>query len=162
MASRSDETDKSHFSRLIYRAQEEMDQARMLFFQQRANNAVSEQTRSYLQAALMRYYSIMRRYRDEEPVEEDWPAEQFAQLQEHVLSDQPVPSASAGRGSRTAVETQPGRVEPRMAVELSYLLDDIATELGFAAEASESTHRTKIDDELIEGVEEWRKQKLED
>jgi len=153
--------DSSHFSRLVYRAQEEMDQARMVYFQQRASDAVTSETVSYLQASLMRYYSIMRRYRDESAVEDEWPTEQFRQLQEHVLSDQPVQSQSAGRGSRKSVQTRPGRVDPNVAVELSFALDDIATELGFAAAASESTHRTEIDDDLIEEVEEWRKQNLE-
>jgi len=141
--------DSSHFSRLIYRAQEEMDQARMVYFQQRAADAVSEQTITYLQASLMRYYGIMRRYRDESTVQEKWPAEQFQQLQEHVLGEQRVPTQSAGRGSRQSVQTRPGRVDPKQAVELSFTLDDIATELGFAASPKEVTpHTEATEDDL--------------
>jgi hypothetical protein len=147
MASSSDESDTSHFARLIYRAQEEMDEARMLYFQQRADNSVADETISYLQASLMRYYSILRRYRDEEPVAEEWPAQQFRELQQHVLSEQPVQTASAGRGSRHSVQKRPGRVDPKQAVELSFTLDDIATELGFAASPKEVTPHTQATEE---------------
>ena len=147
MAASDDDT--SHFSRLIYRAQEEMDQARMLYFQQRAANAVSEQTETYLQASLMRYYAIMRRYRDESTIEDEWPAKEFQQLQDHVLSEEPVATNSAGRGSRQTVQKRPGRVDPKQAVELSFDLDDIATELGFAASPKEVTpHTEATEDDL--------------
>lgn len=143
------EEESSHFSRLIYRAQEEMDQARMLYFQQRAANSVPEETITYLQASLMRYYGIMRRYRDESAVEDEWPGEQFQRLQEHVLSEERVPTQSAGRGSRQTVQTRPGRVDPKQAVELSFTLDDIATELGFAASPTEVTpHTEATEDDL--------------
>lgn len=157
----ANDEDSSQFGRLIYRAQEEMDEARMLYFQQRAANSVTEETITYLQASLMRYYGIMRRYRDESAVEDEWPGEQFQRLQDHVLSEEQVPTQSAGRGSRQTVQTRPGRVDPKQAVELSFTLDDIATELGFAAAASEAKHRTEIDEDLIEEVEKWRKQNLE-
>jgi hypothetical protein len=147
--SQSNDSDKSHFSRLIYRAQEEMDQARMLYFQQRAANSVTQETITYLQASLMRYYGIMRRYRDESAVEEEWPTAEFQQLQEYALSEQPVATQSAGRGSRQAVETRPGRVDPKRAVELSFTLDDIATELGFATSPKEITpHTEATEDDL--------------
>lgn len=148
MAASSD-SDNSHFSRLIYRAQEEMDQARMLYFQQRASNNVAEQTITYLQASLMRYYGIMRRYRDESAIEDEWPADQFQQLQDHVLGEERVSTQSAGRGSRQTVQTRPGRVDPKQAVELSFTLDDIATELGFAASPKEVTpHTEATEDDL--------------
>ena len=147
----ADESDNSHFSRLIYRAQEEMDQARMLYFQQRAEGGANEETITYLQASLMRYYSVMRRYRDESAIEDEWPTEQFRQLQEHVLSEERVSTRSAGRGSRQTVQTRPGRVDPKQAVELSFTLDDIATELGFAASPKEVTpHTEATEDDLAE------------
>lgn len=159
MATSDDET-SNPFGRLIYNAQEEMDRARMLYFQERAANSVSDDTISYLQASLLRYYSIMRRYRDVDAVEDLW-TDEFEQLQEYALSDQTVAKQSAGRGSRQSVASRPGRVDPKVAVKLSQKLDDIATELGFSAAPDEATHRTKIDDELMEEVESWRKQTLD-
>lgn len=160
MATSDDDEVSSPFGRLIYNAQEEMDRARMLYFQERAANSVSDDTISYLQASLLRYYSILRRYRDVDAVEELW-TDEFEQLQEYALSDQTVATRSAGRGSRQSITSRPGRVDPKVAVELSHQLDDIATELGFSATPDEATHRTKIDDELMEEVESWRKQNLD-
>jgi hypothetical protein len=144
----SDNETSSPFGRLIYNAQEEMDRARLLYFQERAANSISDETVSYLQASLLRYYSIMRRYRDVDAVEDLW-TDEFEQLKEYALSDQSVPTQSAGRGSRQSVTTQPGRVDPKVAVELSHKLDDIATELGFSAAPKEVTpHTEATEDDL--------------
>lgn len=161
MSQSDDGVETQGFARLILDAQQQMDQARTVYYQERAENGVTAETHAHLHSSLLRYYSILRRYRDENHAEEAWTEYNLDALDDMIRGTEVVEEPTPGRGSGTRTVRRPKRVSPELAVELSFTLDDIAKDLGFAAKATESTPRTEVTDELIEEVEEWRKQNLD-
>ncbi|RLM53182.1 hypothetical protein DVK02_14935 [Halobellus sp. Atlit-31R] len=68
-----------------------------------------------------------------------------------------------GRSSAHVAESEPAlyQVNTEWLKETAVLVFKIEREAGFGADLKEQTQRTEIDGELIEKVEKWRKQNLE-
>jgi hypothetical protein len=123
-------------------------------------------------AAVICYYCELRPYREEGEIEDIWDEvvlwetadservqgletlERWINATETHQVDQP------GRGAATRPEQQPACLDGDRLLRVSYVLDEVGKALDLAVPVPESTHRTEIDDELMEEVEEWRQKKL--
>ena len=126
-----------------------------------ATGNCSNSTHQLLQTAVLRYWDTLREYRDE--VEDTWEENQLDRIPELARKPVTVQANAPGYGSATrSVQRRAiSEVDAENLVEYTHRLDSIAHKLGFAAEARKQTTRTEIDDELLEEVEQWRKQELE-
>jgi hypothetical protein len=82
---------------------------------------------------------------------------------EHVWEwEQPITDEhhSMLHGTQQTVEYRPVILDPSEASIVLRLLDSLVQHCGWGASASGSTPRTEITEELIEEVDEWRKQNL--
>ena len=151
---------KQQFRRVILLAQVEMQEARREYWADRADGRLSPGTANQLHASLMSYYDALRRHREEDNVEEKWAEYDLDGLGTAMLEDVTERVGAPGRGNVTKTVTRPNRLEPKQAVSLSYVLDDLARDLGFAPAVDTPTAQTEITEEDIERVKEWRKQNL--
>lgn len=156
------ESTETPFGRLVREVKEEAFHARRKL--RREQPGPSEETKYDVAAALADYYDALSDYADEEtldtPLDERLPFDLTTLFDETVTVKEPVPS----RNRHACDDRTMPAVVKLPASELHNLgkeLDAAAKELGFAAPVEESVHRTKIDDDLIEEVEQWRKQNLE-
>lgn len=67
-----------------------------------------------------------------------------------------------GRGFTTDTENVEGHIPPIAINRLFRQLTRVAEEIGWLPDAKSGTPRTELDEDLIEEVEAWRKQTLED
>lgn len=163
MTDRGEEIDTAD-RRLIREAKEEAWHHRRKL--RRELPAPSGDTKHELACALDDYRDLLADYRDEDALRDEWPErDPHPDEIQRVLAE--TVSVEERIGYRRGA-TQSREVPLAYEVDWTWLLavadelDAIAKELGFAAKPDESTHRTKIDAELIEEVEEWRKQNLAD
>jgi len=133
------------FARLIFDAQERVEESRTLFYEEQARGSISDKTRSHLQSAVLRYYCVLRRYRDEDSLSEEWHQRDFSVLEDLIDQTEEVRVEKAGRGKSTVTKRRPLRLEPRRAVRLSLSLDDVAHELGFTAQAEQTRPKAKAE-----------------
>jgi len=152
----SDDDDRG-FRQLVLHAQQEVDQARAQFHDDRAAGGVSRETRRHLHRAVMRYHGILRRFRDE-PHLDDEQRELFGELDEVAVASETVEVESAGDVAGAQPEQRPFILQPRRAVTLSHELDDIANALGFAPDTGRHEVREKfsLDDLEVDLSEDWR------
>lgn len=141
--------DYSHpaYQRIIYESQIQMQEARSLFWSDRAENAVTRENIQLLQASLMRYFDALRRYRTKPIIKTEWEEGGFDRLKDVALSERPVETRSPGRSSKSDTQTAPAMLDPHTIIEMSYALDDIATELGFAAPVGEKV--AELDEAIV-------------
>jgi len=129
----SDEPAKARFEQLVVESQQRLDDTRTQYFIERARTGgVSRDTQSQLHAAVLGYYATLRRYRDASAVQDSWPAE-LDELEEYVDGWQVVERDQAGDGASSTTEQRPAVLPAEEAIRKSFVLDDVATDLGFAA-----------------------------
>lgn len=126
--------------------------------------SVSPSTKAELAASLADFEDLLHPFRESDSLDEPWderlPLGNIdALLEETVYEDRVVNKATG----RTKEISWPAvvNVEPATLIAHGKELDEIFTDLGFAATTAESTHRTVIDGELMDEVEEWQQQNLE-
>ncbi|RYJ13580.1 hypothetical protein ELS19_06165 [Halogeometricum borinquense] len=129
----SESSNLSQFVKLIFDAQHQMQDARSVYWQQRANGGVSRDVERYLHASLLQYYDALRRYRKENIIREKWEKYGISEIENIAFSSDVVERAQSGRGHSTDVVSRPARFDAQTAVQYSYRLDDLSKELGFAA-----------------------------
>lgn len=161
MAQSKEEAETRGFARLILDAQQQMDQARTLYYQELAENGVTGETRAHLHSSLLRYYSILRRYRTENQAADAWEEHDLDALGDVLRQQEVVKQKRPGWGTGVEEVVRPRRINPEDAIEVSFTLDDVAKDLGFAAASTESTPRTEITKDDLKEVEEWRQQNLD-
>lgn len=109
------------------------------------------------------YREVLHKYREEDALDPPWGERDIhwiEQKQNEVVTVA-EPSPRRNGNSRSVQKPAIVAVDPERLVKVIRRLEDIADELGFTATTSQSTHRTEIDDELMEEVERWRKENLE-
>jgi len=156
------ESTETPFGRLIREVKEEAFHARRKL--RREQPRPSTDTKLEVAAALADYYDALSDYGGEEtldtPLNERLSVNLFILFDKTVTVSEPIPvrnSAACDQRTMPAAAKLPARKLHQIGKEL----DAAAKELGFAAPVADSVHRTKIDHELMEEVEEWRKQNLE-
>lgn len=166
MSSRSDDrnppVDRS--KRLIQDRQERLENVLDVFSQRAANVELTPEMKREIAVHIVNLHRVLSKYEDEDVLDEgDIP--DIGPIRQRLGRTTQVVSQSGGMGRGTAYEEVPAVEE----LGFEYLertadeLETTAKKLGFWATAdAETTHRTKIDDDLIEEVEAWRKQNLED
>jgi len=110
------------------------------------------------------YREVLHKYREEDALDPAWEERDIhwiEQKQNEVVTVE-EPSPRRNGNSRSVQKPAILAVDPEELVKVIRRLEDIADELGFTATTSQSTHRTEIDDELMEEVQEWREKNLED
>lgn len=127
------------FQRIILDAQKEMQETRRYYWQARAVGAPTENVVEHMQAALMSYYDALRRYRMKPNVKGDWEEHGFDRIEQVALSDKVVLQKPPGRGKTAQKRRTPQKIDAQNIIEMSYRLDDLSTELGFAAETKNNT-----------------------
>jgi hypothetical protein len=157
-----DETDDQRPKRVVYDARETVQAARNeVWGELVGHGSVSPHARRQLATAAVQYWDVLKEYGDER--EDGWEEAGVDQLGELVGRTVEVAEPAPGDTSATETVKRPAllSVDPQQLIDVTKRLDELAKELGFAAAVAESGHRTKIDDELIEEVEAWRKQNIE-
>lgn len=151
--------------RRVQDALDELHHCRAEFRRSLQLGSITESMHLRFQQAALDVHDELRPYRDD--VEDEW---QEATPYEGGLAVLP---GLAGRTTteqsvtmqngvpQTDASTRPVPIQPRVLLEISHDLDDIAAELGFGSEIDTSDTVTEIDDELLAEVEKWRKQNLE-
>lgn len=109
------------------------------------------------------YREVLHKYREEDALDPPWEERQVHWIEQEQNESVTVEVPSARRNGNTRTVQKPAilAVDPEKLVDVVRRLEDIADELGFTATTTESTHRTEIDDDLMEEVEKWRKENLE-
>lgn len=161
MSDYSDERDDQRPRRIIYDIREQVQAARNEVYSELVGRgAVSLDSRRQLATATVQYWDVLREYRDER--EDEWEEAGVDQLATAIGSTVAVETAAPGDTTATQTEERPAllSVDAQQILQISKRLDELANDLGFSASVSEAGHRTEIDEELIEEVEEWRQQNL--
>ncbi len=159
--SETQDNSETPFGRLIREVKEEAFHARRKL--RRKQPHPDGQTKYEVAAALADYYDVLSDYGDEQtldtPLDERIPVNLTKLLEETVTVANPVPSRNR-KAQHTQTRPAVVKLSASQLHEIGKELDAAAKELGFAAPVADSVHRTKIDDELMEEVEEWRQQNL--
>jgi hypothetical protein len=147
---------------VIYDARERVQAARnQLFAELVGRGSVSLRSRRDLAIATVQYWDALGEFREDR--EEKWDDAQVDEIRSLIGTT--VSTTRPAPGDTGALETieQPALLaaDPMELVEASKRLDTLAKDLGFAAAAKQSQHRTLIDNDLMEEVEAWRKAKME-
>lgn len=125
--------------------------------------AVGTTIQQDLATAALNYYYALYEFRDAGALQEEWDDRGVAWLEEAegqtVTVEESVPRANGA--TKTVEKPLLRTVSPQKLKRAILELNDIANELGFSAEASGSSPRTEITDEMIEKVEEWQQRNLE-
>lgn len=163
MSSNSDDRRQDRMpSRDVYETRRWVREVRSQYYHQTAQSGgCSQETHELLQEAVLRFWDILREYRD--TVDEEWEEKNLDQIQRLANQRVTVPVSAPGYGSHqeTAQRRAISELDADTLVQLTHRLDEIAHELGFAAEAKESTTRTEITQEDVEEFEEWRQKQME-
>lgn len=127
--------------------------------------AVSKSPEPMFFNTVMEFYSILRPYlKAREDMEEYWKGVSIEGLGGDGLQEldewrfkekregRTVDDPSTGTGS--TVTTKPAYLPPKATANILDVLDEVAMELGFAAEAKEATQRTQIDKDTVEEADE--------
>jgi hypothetical protein len=123
----------SKFINLIFEAQRQMQDARSVYWQQRANGGVSRDAERYLHASLLQYYDALRRYRQENIIRDKWEEYGIDEIEQVAFGMDLDARRQSGRGRSQSAVQRPARFDAKTAVKFSYRLDDLSKELGFAA-----------------------------
>jgi len=164
MAQNDEEPGEAGFRRSIRKVRERAFTATMQVRDEQVRyGQVSESTRRELASAALALRDRLINFRGDAIDEEEW-AEKDVDWLDHaatrtvsVPESNPRPNRNTKRSSRPALLF----VDPERVIQTIRSLDNIARDLGFEAAADSGTHLTQIDEELIEEVEQWRKQNIE-
>jgi hypothetical protein len=113
--------------------------------------------------ALNTFRKTLRPHRDEDALDTPWEERGVDVVEQWVHGEVTVQRELNRRGHAVETATVPKAYEVSV-YQLDAAFEElqaIAKELGNAAPAPESTHRTEITDDLVEEVEEWRQRNLE-
>lgn len=133
-----------------------VDEAFELAESERVSSSVSGQTHALLHGRVFAYYRAVKRCLDMYPnAEELWKDRDIGRFERMRSQKQEIVKTIPGRGQANTTTLRTAPLDYETLDTLSDELDDVTSHL------AESTHRTEIDDELIEEVEEWRQQNLE-
>lgn len=132
----------------------------------------SDRFRRGFHAVVMNYYIELSNYKDKTAIEDEWDeillwengtgeVRGVDTLEEWLNRYETVSDAAPGRRRGEAGESRRAiYLSPDKLVAASRALDRLARDLGLELEVSEGSPRTEITEEMIEEVEEWRKQNL--
>lgn len=162
MSETQDPPTGSRADRRVQDALDAMHGQRADFRRARQVGRVSERLHLSFQQSVLDVYDELRPYREE--VEDEWDEatpyegglDALPQAAEQTVERSSV--TSQGGVVRREASVEPYQIPGDVLLESSYDLDDVACELGFGSEIDTSQTRTVIDDDLIEEVEEWRRQ----
>ena len=160
MATSDDAADREP-KQLIYEMRREVQRVRNKYWQEGVNGGSSDKTHLELAARTLQYYDVLYEHRDEESTDkDDWP--DISPLRDRVNRHVKELEESAGRGRSVTMVERPAVLDIPVGqiIAISEELDDLAKRLGFSAAVNENTPRTKLDGELLEEVEEWRKENI--
>jgi hypothetical protein len=123
---------------------------------ERVGQGLTADTHSILHGRVFSYYRSVKRCLDMFPkAEELWQERGLDRYEKLRSQRQTVMQNTPGRGHGKQQASRSVPLEYQTLDEITDHLDDVASHL------AESTHRTEINDELIEEVEEWRQRNLE-
>jgi hypothetical protein len=126
------------------------------------DGSVTDDLRTSMAEVAIAYRDLLIDYRDEDAYEPEWGERSVdwivGLLNEQVTRRQPRPGR--GRGAETTTVPKAVVVPAKDLYDVLKEMDEMWRQLGLGLSV-ESSHRTEIDDELIERVEEWRQQNLE-
>lgn len=137
---------------------------------------VSTATKRNFAAITVGYYRSIRAHRDEEslvrPARDDehgdevdmWETADVHWLPDALGKTTTVRERSSGLNSTSSTREVPliDRISIAQIEAVAYELDDLSKKLGFTEQPRESHHRTVIDDDLMDDVEEWKRENLND
>lgn len=122
--------------------------------------SVSPATKAELGASLADYQDVLHPYRDDDGLNNEWeerlPISGIEELLGETIEREKTANKATGR-TETVRFPKIVEISASTLIEQGKELDEIFTELGFAAKTSGSTHLTEIDDELMDEVREWQK-----
>lgn len=149
--------------RLLYDMQERLETVRRRVRREQTVSNVSESSHLALAEAIVEYHDMLYKYRENDAVAESFP--DIRDIRERMGATATVMQPAPGDTTNRQPVEQPALLEvsTHRLLEAARELEDISLTLGFSATpTAETTHRTTIDGDLIEEVEEWRKQNLGD
>lgn len=127
------------------------------------NRQPSGEMKRQVAVALNTFRKTLRPYRGEEALETPWNERGVDVIEQWVHGEVTAERDLNRRGNMTEAVTVPKAYDVSV-YQLDAAFEElqaIAKELGNAAPAPESTHRTEITDDLVEEVEKWRQRNLE-
>lgn len=120
-------------AKLVYEAMINVHSLRSEYWHQIHQGRISHRLHSDLQSATMDYYDELKRYRGR--VKKKWREAQLDRLPEIVARKRTITKTEKQGGIMTqTTESYPSRIAVNQIVQITYDLDDIATDLGFAIE----------------------------
>lgn len=127
------------------------------------NGQVTDRHVRELAQRALDYREVLHKYRSKDALDPEWDERPIHWIEEYQNRTVQVEQSSGRLNNNTTLAEKPAilSIDPERLVYVIRELEDISDELGFSATISESTPRTKIDNELIEEVEEWRQKNLE-
>jgi hypothetical protein len=163
MSSYDDTASDTRAKQLIQDRQERLEEVLDIFSQQAAEVSLTPQMKREIAVHIVNYHRVLSNYEDE-TVLDDGDIPDIDPIRDRLGHTTRVATDSAGIGRGGSYERVPAVEE----LDFWYLesvagdLEAAAKKLGFWATAdAETTHRTEIDSDLIEQVEEWRQNNLE-
>jgi hypothetical protein len=141
-----------------------MQAARSQFWREGSSGHVSEKALQQLRSSLLQYYDVLREFRGEKAIKEEWSEKEFDRFPDMVSQEVVVKQSTSGHGSGTQRQTVPyiKTLSGQELVDLSYELDDIANKLGFSASVDEHTSTTQVTQELVKKADERAKELKEE
>jgi len=149
--------------RLLYEMQKRLETVRRRVRREQAFSNVSENAHLQLAEAIVEYHDMLYKYRGERAVSDEFP--EIPDIRERMGDTAYIMVEAPGDTDNKKPDERPALLElsTQRLLEAARELEDVTLTLGFAPTAdAESTHRTEIDDDLIEEVEKWRQTNLED
>lgn len=123
-------------ARMVYETQIHIAKMRRNYRKAKLAGNVPETVVDNLGISVMDYYDLLRRYRNKANIKEDWHNEGIDQLEELAGETVVVENGGSGLGRTQSTEEIPAikTIDAETLIEISYKLDDIASDLGFEAE----------------------------
>jgi len=158
-----EDRDDSQPRRLLYEMQKRLETVRRRVRREQAFTDVSENAHLQLAEAIVEYHDMLYKYRSEQAVSDEFP--EIPDIRERMGETAYIMQQAPGDTDNQRPVKRPALLElsTQRLLDAARELEDVTLTLGFAPSANaETTHRTEIDDDLIQEVEEWRQTNLED
>lgn len=140
--------------RIIHDRMEFAERAVERYYRERASGSVGRETHLDLVSAALAYRKVLYRYRDDRALSEDWADRGLDWIDDAARGTVTERKAvSSWRGGSTTVQRPRAlEIDPEDVVRVIEELDDVASELGFAAASKDTTHDDAASHEDLVGL----------
>ena len=160
----SDQNDRNErpWQRMIQERQEHLEAILDALTERSAHVELSPSMKRDVAVATLNLHRVLAKYKDEDGDEDD-DLPDVSEIRKRMGKTTGVMQESVGlkRGMTQSQVPAIDELDFEYLEEIANKTEKAAKELGFWAKADATTHRTEIDDELMEEVEQWQNNNLD-